>query len=282
MRSARWCGVVSLALLLPPAAIFADDSSTASGTFASHGAHLPVVDAFAYRGTSSLGDDPVLVVAVSNRKFNGTTLGQYWDRHYVLEHLFKDDETGLVYFEFAPDGRYKGYSFYFGPGNGCGYCGGGEVKSTVKLAGGRLTGQLTQHGEKDEPEIDITLDAEITSDDHGAKQGAGGGEPGKAYLAYHRALGGSDPAAIRNLLTTERRETWNDAEKNGNGEGFLSWLRTDHPATVRVTEGFVQGDHALLLLEGSGESGKVRGEAQLSREQGAWRFEEEEIQPVSE
>ena len=53
----------------------------------------------------------------------------------------KDKETAVVYVEFKPDGAYRGPSYYFAQGNGCGYCGGNlGVTSTVKLAGGRIAG----------------------------------------------------------------------------------------------------------------------------------------------
>jgi hypothetical protein len=47
-----------------------------------------------------------------------------------------------------------------------------------------------------------------------------------------------------------------------------------------VTEAFVKGNQALLLIEGKGAVGPVIGEAQLSRQQGGWRFEEETIQII--
>lgn len=122
----------------------------------------------------------------------------------------------------------------------------------------------------------------MSNDDHGAAQGKEGGEPGKAYLAYHKALGGKDPKAIQTLLAEERRATWKDAEAAGNGDGFLQFLHEGHPSQVTVSEAFVKGDRALLLLQGKGEEGKMGGEAQLVLEQGTWRFLEETLSPASE
>ncbi len=82
------------------------------------------------------------------------------------------------------------------------------------------------------------------------------------------------------VLSEERRARWAGAEAKGNAGQFLAFLREDHPAEVRVTEAFIKGNQALLLLEGKGALGPIIGEALLSRQQGVWRFEEETIQII--
>ena len=70
----------------------------------------------------------------------------------------KDKDTAVVYLEFKPDGAYRGLSYYFSRGNGCGYCGGG-VTSTVKLANERLQGSLKA---KDETRtIDVVFEPAV-------------------------------------------------------------------------------------------------------------------------
>jgi hypothetical protein len=159
------------------------------------------------------------------------------------------------------------------------------VQSTVRLTNGRLTGKLS-YPKGDDPKrwFDVTLNVPVASDDYGVAQGAGGGEPGKAYLAYHRALYGEDEQAIRALLSEEKRSKWAQAAEEGKGEAFLVYLRKEHPQEVRVTEAYIKGDRSLILLEGKGVTGSeysVRGEAVLSREQGAWRLEKEIFQIIA-
>ena len=43
-----------------------------------------------------------------------------------------DDESKVVTFEFDADGKYRGLSYYFGPGVGCGFCYDSKVGSTVR------------------------------------------------------------------------------------------------------------------------------------------------------
>jgi len=282
MRSARLLvALVLLAASSAPAARAAGAADGhASGHFESGSSKLVVTDAYAFHDESALGGEHVIQVAVSNQGFVPAVIDEYWDRRYVLDHFFRDDETGLVYFEFSLDGAYRGLSYYFGPGDGCGYCSGG-VDSTVKLVGGQLVGTLKQAAAGDDQRsFEISLNVPVASDDHGTPQGEGGGAPGRAYLAYHQALAANDQSAVRNLLAAERREPWAGAEQQGQGDSFFAFLLSEHPSQVRVTEAYVRGDRALVLLAGESNIGKIEGEALLGREQGEWRFEEETIRPI--
>jgi len=273
LRSSALAALVAGSALLAPSV----SAQAAAGTFSSGGRTLELRDAYAFRGASSLGGDSVLLVAVSNAGFVGEVLDEYWDRRRAIDAYFRDDETGVVYFEFRDDGSYKGLSYYWEPGNGCGFCSDPGVKSTVTLRNGSLSGSL-RSTEAERP-FDVRLDVRIAADDHGPAQGAGGGAPGKAFLAYHRALVAGDRAALEPRLSAERREVWDNAERAGDLEGFLEYLGSTHPSSVQVAEGYVKGDHAILLVTGEASFGKVRGEVSMRLEDGAWRFEEETLEP---
>src|SRR5438552_14522319 len=80
----------------------------AHGTFKSQAITLVVRSAIAFKGKSYLGADDVLIVAVTNAKVHGDALADYYDRKRAVEKRIKDDDTGVVYFEFRPDGSYRG------------------------------------------------------------------------------------------------------------------------------------------------------------------------------
>ena len=63
-----------------------------------------------------------------------------WDRRHVIDDYFRDEETLVAYFHFGKDGKYKGMSYYFASGDGCGFCYDGTVQSTVKIEKGRIDG----------------------------------------------------------------------------------------------------------------------------------------------
>ena len=125
-----WC-------LMGPALAGAEDEGTwfASGKFASGTVSFEVSDAYAFRSKSSFGDDQVIQVMVTNSGIREEAIHPWLDRKKVFEKRFQDEETATIYFEFSPKGEYQAISYYLGSGNGCGYCSGGDVKSTVKLVG---------------------------------------------------------------------------------------------------------------------------------------------------
>ena len=264
--------LLCLALLSGPV-LAADAPDTAKGTFRSKGVTLAAKSAIAYRGKSFLGGDDALIVAVTNARVHADALAEYYDRRRVVEKRIRDEETGVVYFEFRPDGSFRGLSYYFAPGNGCGFCS-SEVASTVKVANGKVTGAL-KGTEKERP-FDISLDVPVMSDDHGAALPADGGAPGAAYLAYHSALVKRDQAALKPLLSADRRNTWIEAEKKGQLAGFVDYLASEHPEkAVRITRGYAKGNTAVLLVAGESAAGKLVGEVLLMKEPDGWRVDDE-------
>lgn len=257
------------------------DDTTARGVFRSGPVEMPVASAFAFRGKDLFAPErEALIVAVSHARFAAPIVSAYTDRKRAIDRRFKDDETAVVYFSFTPDGEWRGLSYYFGPGNGCGFCT-GHVKSSVKLAGGKLTGSV-KGAEKDRT-LDVTLDVPLASDDHGAALGADGGDPGKAYLAYHAALVKGDQPAIKSLLPPDRLQQWDKAQKSGNLPKFVNYLREEHGLrSVKVAKGWSSGDRAVLLIAGDGASGPVTGEATLLRENGTWRIDDELTEPKAD
>jgi hypothetical protein len=249
------------------------DPATARGSFASKDLALEVRSAVAFRGRSFLSDDDALIVAVTNARVHAEALADYYDRRRAVEKRIRDADTGVVYFEFRRDGSYRGLSYYFVPGNGCGFCT-SEVVSTVRLNGARLSGRLK--GSEKERSFDIVLDVPLMSDDHGAALAADGGPPGAAYLAYHAALVRRDRAQLKPLLSLDRQQTWAQAEKKGDLGGFVDYLASEHPErSERIVRGFVKGNTAVLLVTGDSRIGPLSGEALLMKENGVWHVDDE-------
>ena len=271
--------LLPLAAILMASHAFAQAPTTARGTFSSEGAKFTVAGAVAFNGKSAFDPDTrVIQVAISNTALHADAINDFVDRKRAIDKLVKDDETPVVYFEFAADGRWRGLSYYFGPGNGCGYCT-SEVRSTVKLANGRLSGAV-KGTEKGRP-FDVTLDLAVMGDDHGAALPADGGAPGKAYLAYHAALVKPNATALKLTLSPGNLEVFDRAQTAGTLPGFLEYLSDKHPVKgVRITRAWAGVTKASLLIEGSTEAGKVVGEVFLVNVNGKWGVDEELIELV--
>lgn len=246
---------------------------SADGSFTSRTFTMPVSTAMAFRGKSILDKTDVIVVAITNGDIRVDWFANFFDRRRAIERRMKDKETAVVYLEFKPDGAYRGLSYYFAKGNGCGYCGGG-VTSTVKLANGRLAGSLKS---KDESRtFDVVFNLPVTADDHGAPLPADGGAPGKAYLGYHEALVKRDAKALRPFLSNEMRATLDEAAKKGKAAAEMNYMAKEHPdKSVQITKGFSKGDQAVLLIAGESSVIKLTGEVVLVNEGGTWRVDDE-------
>jgi hypothetical protein len=271
--------LVLLVILLAATDALAQTGAPLSGTFSSKGAAFEIAGGAAFTGTSSLDrQTPVILVAISNTKLNVGAVADFVDRKRAIEHLVKDDETPIVYLEFTPQGRWRGLSYYFAPGNGCGYCT-SEATSTVQLTKGRLTGTV-KSTEKDRP-FNVVLDIEVLNDDHGAPLPTDGDAAGKAYLAYHAALVKADAGALKPTLSPGNLEVFARAQRNNDVAGYVSYLAEKHPLkSVRITKGWSTAAKASLLIEGESAVGKVSGEVFLINTKGVWGVDEELVDLV--
>jgi hypothetical protein len=70
-------------------------------------------------------------------------------------------------------------------------------------------------------------------------------------------------------------------EKEGKLDGYFDYLwRDEHTElkTIKITGGFVDGDRAVVLFDGSGALiDHLHGEALLRRENGAWLVHEDMV-----
>ncbi len=253
----------------------AEATDTASGSFKNQNLTMQIKSALAFPGKSMLDRSDVIVVAVTSADMNSDALALYYDRRRAIDQRVKDSNTGVVFFEFRPDGQYRGYSFYFAPGNGCGYCGGNMgITTTVKLANGRLAGTLK--GTDTNRDFDLSLDLAVVSDVHGGLLPADGGAPGKAYLDYHSALVKRDANALRVALSDEGRKIQAGAIKEGKGASYMNYLAKEHPTqSVKITKGWSNGKTAVLLFDGGASGLKLTGEAVLLNQGGTWRVDDE-------
>lgn len=253
---------------------FAQSDTPLKGTFSSRGAKFQIGGGVAFTGTSNLdGKTPVILVAITNTRLNVSAVADFVDRKRAIEHLVKDDETPIVYLEFASDGRWRGISYYFASGNGCAFCT-SDVDSSVKLVKGRLTGNV-KGTEADRP-FNVAMDIPVMSDDHGAALSADGGAPGKAYLAYHAALIKGDTSAIKALLSPGNLEMFVKAQKSNDLSAYMTFLAEKHPMkSVKITRGWGTAEKASLLVEGESGLGRLAGEVLLLNTKGVWGVDEE-------
>jgi len=258
------------------AAFAAAQSPTGSGKFQGSKHSFEVHSAYAFWSRS--GDKGALLeVAISNGNFNEPAFDVFYDPRPVIASRFVDEDTAVVYFEFEPNGKYHGVSYYLGPGDGCGFCYDSKVKSTVRLVGQRLQGSLVF--QDDSPRFDVQIDVPMPSREWGKALAGDGGEIGAAYRAYNAAMEKDDRKAIFDLLDEQHQQKWKDFEKEGKLDVYLSYRKEDvhwNLRDARIVGGYIRDSQAVLLVEGKNtQIDRVHGQATLNKEKGRWKVHDE-------
>jgi hypothetical protein len=105
----------------------------------------------------------------------------------------------------------------------------------------------------------------------GTKLGPGGGEPGKAYMAYTKVLAAGDLKALRKALSAEHAKDMDDPDF----KEMFPLIQAMQAKNIKVTGGAVDGDTATLLTEGKDGDQKTTGKITMVRESGAWKMSKE-------
>jgi hypothetical protein len=113
---------------------------------------------------------------------------------------------------------------------------------------------------------EITVDASS-----GTKLPAGGGEPGKAYVAFDKAIRSGNLVELKKQASKDRPLPELSAEET---KQMLEMLKLMRPAKMKVTGGYVAGDRATLSVEGidNDSKAKVTGTIEMALEDGLWKI----------
>ena len=267
---------IAMLLAFPAAA------QTASGRFSSSTLDVPLAGAYSYWDQATGGKDRVVKVVVSNAELPAPLLDDWYDRAAALREFVVNDSVKIVTFDFDADGRYRGYSYYFASGDGCGWCYDSAVRSTVRGSNGRLAGSIAFEGGPGAVGFDVKFDVPIPPKAWGQPLPAGGGAPGRAFLAYHKALATGDAGALKAVLDVRGKEVLARHQSQGDLAEYLDYRRSDihySMQDVAVIGGYVRGDHAVILFDGSNRLfDALHGEVILHRAGNTWLVADELVQ----
>lgn len=163
----------------------------------------------------------------------------------------------------------------------------GYGKFTLEQAqAGRVTGRwlLAEPGDffGETYDFDLQFDAAVTPPP-GKPLAADGGEPGKAYRAWTAAVAKGDLPVLRALVGGDYNAWRLNSEDQGNVKEALKDLRDGTPLQARILRGRIDGDSAVLWVEGKDRDDILRrGRVSLQRVEGAWRYMEADLDSVDE
>jgi len=207
----------------------------------------------------------------------------------VTQQIF-DHHSAELQLRFDADGKViEGLQLYVPPGDNRSLSSNEVGKLTLTGAiAGRAAGRFQL--DDDEMKCDLKFDLPMagtgaaatpaaappaTPKPSGQPLPAGGGEPGKTYMAMHRAALAGDVDAMLALANKARADEMRKARKQPDFPKMLEMIRLLEPAEVQVTGGSIDGDHAELDIVGKDSDGAAltTGTVTLSREDGSWRIE---------
>ena len=111
---------------------------------------------------------------------------------------------------------------------------------------------------------------------------ADGGEPGAAYRAWLAAVAKGEVAALREFGDNEHAYRFPEDDASQAKESIKD-LRDGTPLQAEISRGLVDGDRAVLWVEGSDRDDiRRRGRVLMLREEGAWRFAEDDLESVDD
>lgn len=271
MGALRMVALVLLTMSLPlGVGRAADEAVQASGHWEGSGLVFDIAGAYAYPAPVGFDNLPGTRVAISNYEFYTEGINRLFNREQWIVKSFADDQTAVVYLHFDRSGKYVGMSWYFGSGRGCGFCFSTDTRSIVKRSGERLAGTVS-HSDED-VSFTVSFDVPIAPSAWGEPLPEDGGEPGKAYLAYLRALDEWDAAALRPFMMPDDQERADQAAAEGVNIA-QAFAESFYPQKAKFVRGSVDGDWAQVLVKGeSSWGGEAHGEAIMNRVDGTWRM----------
>jgi hypothetical protein len=122
-------------------------------------------------------------------------------------------------------------------------------------------------------EFDLPFAADLLAGSlSGSPLPKGGGEPGKVYQAYMKAVAKKDAAAIQKVVTKEKADEIAEQVKSDIWAELFKFTRSLEFQTATITGGLQKTGRAVLDIEGKSFDGdKFRGRIFLIQEDGAWK-----------
>ncbi|MFY2763687.1 hypothetical protein [Arenimonas sp. MALMAid1274] len=221
---------------------------------------------------------PEYMLAFVTFQLDAGALARSGDREDALrDQSWEQDESARLELTLQ-DGVVTQQYLWISPGTNLSYSSGEVGTYTVgKAVANRLAGTYRftpADGQDLTCSIDFDLpllgDAANAPPPPGVALPAGGGDPGKAYLAMNAAMRAGDVDALAELMPPAQAAQLAKARNTPDFAAQLALMQAMTPADVRVLGGRQDGDRAWLEFSATEAGQPRRGTAELKRESGRW------------
>jgi hypothetical protein len=243
------------------------------GTFQFGSIRFTPKDALAYRVEGTEPGKSTTVVILSDFTIDrAAALAAIDTAAGVMGQIFLQQSGNAVFVTLATEGR-CGVSGFFEGSRSVGL-GEGFTATTKTAASSRIAGSCaTEKPGKmfdDAYEFRLTWDVPITTIPRPTALGAGGGEPGAAYVALVKAIQAADYPTARRHLPDHQLPA--KAPAAAEAKDYFHGLALNYPKTAKVTGALVKGDLARVDIEGVQYEGrKIKGPVSMQKAAGVWR-----------
>jgi hypothetical protein len=200
----------------------------------------------------------------------------------LTNQAFAQDESTKLELTLDPDKLVTQQYLWISPGTNLSYSSNQVGKYTAKAAGkGRIAGHYVYADDDAEgPSCDITFDvvqigtvaeAPPPAPPPGQPLPAGGGEPGKVYLALNKAMLAGDLDALGTLLAPAQAAEMQKARGTPDFKQQLALMQAMTAHDVKIKSGRIDGDKAWLEFDGTEGDALRSGTVEMVREDGRWR-----------
>ncbi len=201
----------------------------------------------------------------------------------VMDQVFEKDSAKLELRLSADSKLVEGLQLYVPPGNNLSLSsnevGKLQLKAPMTL---RANGRFIL-ADDDKLKCDLQFDLPMAgkgaprpvAKPWGVALPAGGGEPGKVYLALHNATLKGNIDSMLMFVTKERVDKMREARREPDFPQMLAMIKAFEPATVRIVSGRADAVRAELQIDGKESDGSaMTGTVKLIKEAGGWKVDQ--------
>lgn len=224
-------------------------------------------------------------VYVSTHAIDAAAAAGAFDLDDAVTSQLREVGGGMTRITINPDGSDGGIWFWSSePSDTFNTSGFGKLslttRSATRIEGSHVLAEPEDFFDKTY-QFDLKFAADVTSADfRGSELGAGGGEPGKAYLAWTTAVAKGDVDALRAQMG-ESAQWMLPADDAESSKSYIEMLRYSTPIDAKVTRGWLDGDQAVIAVEGKdGDGNAQRGVVRMVRDGDRWKEDGKDIATV--